>query len=63
MVRQLESTAYGMALEMYFYVSETDFVKYEEIVAEIYEYCIALAPAFNIKIYQNITDIKQLNHK
>ena len=63
MVRQLESTAYGMALEMYFYVSETDFVKYEEIVAEIYEYCIALAPTFNIKIYQNITDIKQLNHK
>lgn len=59
MVRQLESTAYGMALEMYFYVNETDFVKYEEIAAEIYEYCIALAPSFGIKIYQSITNIKQ----
>ena len=61
MVRQLESTAYGMALEMYFYVNETDFVKYEEIVAEIYEYCIAIAPSFGIKIYQSITNSKQGN--
>lgn len=61
MVRQLESTAYGMALEMYFYVNETDFVKYEEIVAEIYEYCIAIAPSFDIKIYQSITNSKQGN--
>lgn len=57
MVRQLNSSAYGMAIELYFYVKELDFVKYEEIVAEIYEYCIAVAPKFDLKIYQstNIT--------
>lgn len=57
MVRQLNSSAFGMAIELYFYVKETDFVKYEEIVAEIYEYCIAVAPKFDLKIYQstNIT--------
>ena len=55
MVRQLNSTAMGMAIEFYFYIKETDFVKYEEIVAEIYEYCIAVAPKFDLKIYQSAT--------
>lgn len=55
MVRQLDSTAFGMALELYFYLSETGFEKYEGLVAEIYEYCIAATSKFNLKIYQSMS--------
>lgn len=54
MVRQIENTSLGMPIELYFYVKETDFVKYEGIVADIIDYVVAIAPVFGIKIYQSM---------
>lgn len=55
MVRQTPTEGFGMPIEMYFYVKEHDFVRFEELSAEIYEYCLASAAEFDLKIYQSIT--------
>jgi miniconductance mechanosensitive channel len=55
MVRQIQNTAKGIPLEMYFYIKETNFVKYENTVAEIYEYCIASSKHFELQIFQSLT--------
>ena len=55
MVRQTPTEGMGMPIEMYFYIKEWDFVRFEELSAEIYEYCLASAIEFDLKIYQSIT--------
>ena len=55
MVRQTPTEGMGMPIEMYFYIKEWDFVRFEELSAEIYEYCLASAEDFGLKIYQSIT--------
>ena len=55
MVRQTPTEGMGMPIEMYFYIKEWDFVRFEELSAEIYEYCLASATDFDLKIYQSMT--------
>ncbi|MGN0230566.1 MAG: mechanosensitive ion channel family protein [Muribaculaceae bacterium] len=55
MVRQTPTEGMGMPIEMYFYIKEWDFVRFEELSSEIYEYCLASATYFDLKIYQSIT--------
>lgn len=52
MVRQLESTQWGLPIEFYFFVKNKEWVPYEHILADIMEYVYAAAPLFGLKIYQ-----------
>lgn len=52
MARELEPTAHGLPLQLWFYLNITEFVLYEQTAAEIMEYLIASLPKFNLKVYQ-----------
>ena len=62
MVRQLQPTAQGVPLELYFFFNGTAWVDYEHLQAEIFEYVLAILPEFGLKVFQNPTgnDIKSL---
>jgi len=51
-VRYLQPTENGLPLELYAYTRDKDFVRFETIQSEVFEYIIATAPAFDLAIYQ-----------
>lgn len=53
LVRGLDSTPYGLPVEFWFYVSETEFVHFEEIASSIIESFIATLPKFGLKVVQS----------
>ena len=63
MVRQLQPTAQGLPLELYFFFNGTDWVDYEHLQAEVFEYILATLPKFGLKVFQSPTgnDIKILS--
>jgi miniconductance mechanosensitive channel len=52
MVRQLQPTQWGLPIELYCFSSNVNWVAYETLQAEIASYVVALAPYFDLKIYQ-----------
>ncbi|MBO7283395.1 MAG: mechanosensitive ion channel [Alistipes sp.] len=52
MVRQLQPNEWGLPIELYFFSSDVNWVPYEHLQAEVISRIIALAPHFNIKLYQ-----------
>ncbi len=62
MARQLEPTPHGLPVELWFYLSETDFARYEDLAAQLIENIIAAAPRFGIRLFQQPTgtDIQRL---
>ncbi len=56
MARQLDPTPHGLPVELWFYFSETQFVRYEQLAAECMEHLIAMLPAFGLKHFQYPTD-------
>lgn len=53
MVRQLQPTAQGLPLELYFFFNGTDWIPYEHAQAEIFEYVLAIMPEFGLKAFQS----------
>lgn len=53
MVRQLEPTPKGLPLELYFFFNGTNWVPYEHLQSEIFEYLFALLPEFGLKAFQS----------
>lgn len=53
MVRQLPATATGLPLEIYCFTNTTEWVKYEAIQADIFDHLFAIAPYFDLRIFQN----------
>lgn len=53
MVRQLQPTARGLPLELYFFSSNTAWVVYEHLQAEIFEYIYAILPEYGLKAFQS----------
>lgn len=53
MIRQLQPTAQGLPLELYFFSANTAWVAYEHLQADIFEHIIAILPEFGIKVFQN----------
>ena len=53
MVRQLQPTAQGLPLELYFFSANTAWVAYEHLQADIFEHIIAMLPEFGLKVFQN----------
>lgn len=52
LVRQLDPTPGGLPLELWFYLKQTEFVRFEELASTIFETLIALAPDFGLRLYQ-----------
>ncbi len=65
MVRHLQPTAYGIPLELYCFVSDTRWVPYEKIQADIFDHLIAVIPEFDLKLFQSPStyDLKSLSLK
>ncbi len=53
MVRQLQPTAHGIPLELYFFFNGTAWVLYEHLQAEVFEYVFAIMPEFGLKVFQS----------
>lgn len=52
LVRQLAPTEMGLPLEIYAFSAEKDWIKYEEIQADIFDHLVAVAKEFDLRIFQ-----------
>jgi miniconductance mechanosensitive channel len=52
LVRQLQPTPEGLPLEIYVFTSDTAWVAYEGIQADIFDHLLAIAPEFGLEVYQ-----------
>ncbi len=53
MVRQLQPTAQGLPLELYFFSDGTDWIPYEQLQSEIFEHVFAMLQTFGLRIFQS----------
>ena len=53
MVRQLQPTPHGMALELYVFSANKQWVAYETLQADVFDYVMALVPSFDLKVFQS----------
>ena len=55
MVRQLQPTAQGLPLELYFFSADTAWINYEQLQAEVFDHLLAVLPEFGLKVFQSPT--------
>ena len=55
MVRQLQPTAQGMPIELYFFSADTRWVKYEQLQAEVFDHILAMVHTFGLRVFQSPT--------
>jgi miniconductance mechanosensitive channel len=53
MVRQLSATQTGLPLEIYCFANTTDWLAYEAIQADIFDHLFAIAPQFDLRVFQH----------
>ena len=51
-VTQKESTAYGLPIEVYFFLKDKRWAYFESKQSDIYDHLMSMAPEFGLKIYQ-----------
>lgn len=54
-VRQLQPTSSGIPIEVYAFVQETEFIKYEKIQSDIFDHILAIIPEFDLRVFQSPT--------
>ena len=54
-VRQLQPTAQGMPVELYFFSADTGWLKYEHLQAEVFDHVLATLHVFGLKVFQSPT--------
>jgi miniconductance mechanosensitive channel len=52
MVRQLQPTEKGIPIELYFFISDKNWVNYENIQSDIFDHVLAIVPQFDLRIFQ-----------
>jgi len=57
LIRQLESGASGLPIEIYVFTDEKAWANYEAIQADIFDHILAVVPEFGLKIFQYPTDL------
>ncbi len=55
LVRQLAPTDRGLPIEVYVFSSDTAWVSYEEMQADIFDHILAVLPEFDLAVFQNPT--------
>lgn len=53
MVRQLQPTPQGLPLELYFFTTNTNWVPYEHIQADIFDHVLAILSQFGLRLFQS----------
>ena len=63
LVRQMQPTAQGMPIEMYFFSADTAWLNYEHLQAEVFDHILATLHKFDLKVFQSPTglDLQKLN--
>ena len=63
LVRQLQPTAEGMPIELYFFSANTAWLRYEHLQAEVFDHILAVLHTFDLKVFQRPTglDLKERN--
>jgi miniconductance mechanosensitive channel len=63
LVRQLQPSQYGLPIEIYVFSKDQVWANYEAIQADIFDHILAVAPEFDLRVYQNPTgaDFRMLN--
>ena len=57
LVRQLQPTAQGLPIELYFFSANTMWVKYEALQAEVFDHVLATVHRFGLKVFQSPTGL------
>ena len=52
MVRQLQPTAQGLPLELYFFTNRTNWKRFEALQSDIFDHVYAMLPCFGLRMYQ-----------
>lgn len=60
-VRQLQPTAQGIPVELYFFSASTVWLKYEHLQAEVFDHVLAMMHTFDLKIFQSPTGLDLQN--
>ncbi len=55
LVRQLKPTEKGLPIEIYVFCKDKRWVPYEAIQADIFDHLLAVAPEFDLRVFQNPT--------
>ena len=53
MVRQLQPTDKGLPLQIYVFSNDKRWVEYEKIQSDIFDHILAVAPEFDLRVFQN----------
>lgn len=53
MVRQLQPTPQGLPIELYFFSADKNWIPYEHLQADIFDYILAVLPEFGLQIFQS----------
>ena len=56
-VRQLQPTAQGMPIELYFFSADTVWLEYEHLQAEVFDHILAMLHTFGLKVFQSPSGI------
>ena len=51
-IAQREQTEYGLPIEVYFFLKEKEWERFETIQSDIFDHLISMAPNFNLHLYQ-----------
>ena len=52
-VRQLQPTAQGMPIELYFFSTDTAWLNYEHLQAEVFDHILAMLHTFGLRVFQS----------
>ena len=56
-VRQLQPTAHGLPIELYFFSANTAWLRYEHLQAEVFDHVLAMLHQFDLKVFQSPTGL------
>ncbi len=55
LIRALDPDRHGLPIELYIFTKTTDWIKYENIQGEIFDHLLAIAPVFDLRVFQDPT--------
>jgi len=53
LIRQLEPEEDGVPIQIYVFVNQTAWVKYESVQSDIFDHLLAVVPEFGLRVFQN----------
>lgn len=63
LVRQLQPNSLGIPIEVYAFIKETEWVRFEKTQSDIFDHILAIVPQFELRVFQSPTgeDLRQSN--